>query len=180
MASMFKKPVTSEHYLSVISQPMALETVRGKLKDGLYFSYRDWLADLELMYENAIKYNGADSVMGGIALYLKKKWEKMADRLGCLNHQNYEERIRALYCEIAYLTGQVGTQTEILATPKYEVKDLMNILNKLSDTAEVEKVIKQGGDQRVLKKSKNGVLNLDQLSRKTLDELWFRFCPNRV
>jgi hypothetical protein len=177
---MFKKPVTTEQYLSVISQPMALETIRGKLKDGMYSSYRDWLADLELMYENAIKFNGEDSLAGGIALYLKRKWEKMVDRLACLNHQNYEERVRSLFREIAVATSQLGAGPEIVAPGKYEMKDLSVILNGLGDTAEIEKIIKQGGDQRILKKSKTGVLNLDHLSRKTLDELWLRYGRNKV
>jgi hypothetical protein len=175
MASMFKKPVTNEQYLAKITHPMALETIKTKLKDNMYTSYKDWLNDLELMYNNAIEFNGLDSVTGQIAVYLKRKWDKMIERVSWFNHQNYEAKIRELYVEIVNLTNQLAPGHEIPPTPKYEVKHLCRILSRISDTSEIEKIIKQNGDQRVLKKSKDGLINLDHLSRKSLDRLWLQY-----
>jgi hypothetical protein len=132
------------------------------------------MSDVCLIFDNAVQYNGADSVTAGMAVYLRRKAEKMIRRLTYFNHQNFEERIRAIYCEISSLTAQVSNQ-KVAATPRYDVRELEAILNALPDTADAEKIIKQNGDQRVLKKAKEGVVNLDYLSRKTLDALWAEF-----
>jgi regulator of replication initiation timing len=153
---------------------MDLETIKKKLKEGNYSSHREWMSDLCLIFDNAVQYNGPDSVTAGMAVYLRRKADKMIGRLNYFNHQNFEERIRSIYCEIGSLTTQVSNQ-KVNATPRYEVRELEAVLNSLPETTDVEKIIKQNGDQRVLKKAKEGVVNLDYLSRKTLDALWTEF-----
>jgi hypothetical protein len=174
LSSMFRKPVTDESYLQFIRNPVDLETIRKKLKDGAYFSEREWLADIDLMFDNCTRYNGAGSAPDGIARYLRKKTQKMYETLKYFNHQNFEERVRSIYRTISSLTSELAG-VKIDLTPQYDVADLAEILNQFSDTAEVEHIIKDMGDQRVLKKSKEGAVNLDHLSRKTLDTLWLKF-----
>jgi 3-hydroxyisobutyrate dehydrogenase-like beta-hydroxyacid dehydrogenase len=100
----------------------------------------------------------------------------MIRRLSYFNHQNFEERVRSIYCAISSLTAQVSNQ-KVPATPRYDVRELEAVLSGLQDTTDVEKIIKQNGDHRVLKKAKEGLINLDYLSRKTLDALWTEFGP---
>ena len=176
LSGMFRKPVVDEVYLSKISNPMDLDTIRKKLKDNAYTSHREWMSDVNLIFDNAIEYNSAESIPGEIAIYLKKKATKMFKQFDLYNAQNYEERIRESYREIAKVTEQITNQ-QIRNVPKYELSDLSRILNQLQDTTEVEKIIKNGGDQRILKKSKDGLINLSHLSRKSLDELWMRYGP---
>jgi hypothetical protein len=153
---------------------MDLETVRKKLKDGNYTSYKEWINDIDLIFDNAVEFNGKGSVPAGMAEYLRKKSAKLSQKLAYLNHQNFEERVRSIHRRITSLTTQLTTAA-IPTTPHYEVKELTSILNRVGDTAEIERIIKQSGDQRVLKKAKEGLVNLDHLSRKTLDNLWLEF-----
>ncbi|OHS97340.1 Bromodomain containing protein [Tritrichomonas foetus] len=176
MSLYFRKPMTDEHYLSIIKHPMDFDTIRKKLKDGQYSSHTEWKNDVDLIYSNAIEYNSRDSVAGGITVYLKNKTDKMCQKFNYFNHQNYEEAIRAANRELDEVISKIAKQ-EIESTPEYDVKTLSEVLNKIGDSAEAEQIIKKNGDHRVLKKSKDGVLNLDNLSRKTLDALWIRFGP---
>jgi hypothetical protein len=176
ISAIFRKPVQDDLYLQRILRPMDLETIRKKLKDGNYSSHNEWAADLSLMFDNAVEFNGEGSVTAGMAEYLRKKTAKMLERIDYFNHQNFEERVRSIYREIASLTAQL-TGTTVTTTPRYEVKELEPMLSALSDTHEVARIVKQNGDQRVLKKAKEGLVNLDHLSRKTLDSLWHEFAP---
>ncbi|KAH0788188.1 Bromodomain containing protein [Histomonas meleagridis] len=176
LSGMFRKPVVDENYLSKIKNPMDLDTIRKKIKDNVYTSHKEWMADVNLIFDNAVEYNTAETIPGEIAIYLKKKASKMFKQFDLFNLQNYEERIRELYREIARVTEQITNQ-QIRNVPKYDLSELSKILNQLQDTTEVEKIIKNGGDQRVLKKNKEGLVNLDSLSRKSLDELWLKYGP---
>jgi type IV secretory pathway VirB4 component len=174
ISAIFRKPVTDDVYLQTIRHPMDLETIRKKLKDGNYTSQKEWISDLNLIFDNAVEFNGVGSAPADMAEYLRRKAEKMIQRISYFNHQNFEERIRSIYREIGLVTSQL-TNTTMPVTPRYEVKDLEPILSALKDTSEVERIIKQNGDQRVLKKAKEGLVNLNHLSRKTLDSLWNEF-----
>ena len=174
MSVLFRKPVTDESFLAEIQNPMDLETIKKKLKDGSYTHYKEWEADIELIFDNSIRFNGQETVIGGLALYMQQKARKMISKLKWFNHQNFEEYIRSVYREIARLTTEL-TNEQIETTPRYEIKELSDVLNALSDTTEVEQILKKGGEQRILKKAKDGVIDLDGLSRKTLDTLWKRF-----
>ena len=174
MSGIFRKPVTDERYLAEIPNPMDLETIKKKLKDGSYSHYKEWMADVELIFDNSIRFNGQETVIGGVAMFMQQKARKMMSRLNWFNHQNFEERIRSIYCEVTKLTNEL-TNEQIETTPRYEIKELNDALNALPETGEVEQILKKGGEQRILKKAKDGVVDLDHLSRKTLDTLWLKF-----
>ena len=153
---------------------MDFDTIRKKLKDGQYLSHNEWKKDVYLIYSNAIDYNTRESVAGGMAIYLQKKTDKMCQKFNYFNHQNYEEAIRSLNRELDSIVSQI-TQQNIDITPSYEIEQLSKTLNNYSDTSEIEQLIKKSGDHRILKKCKDGVINLDSLSRKTLDLIWNKF-----
>lgn len=174
MSLYFRKPTTDESYLQIIKNPMDFDTIRKKLKDGQYLSHNEWKKDVYLIYSNAIDYNTRESVAGGMAIYLQKKTDKMCQKFNYFNHQNYEEAIRSLNRELDSIVSQI-TQQNIDITPSYEIEQLSKTLNNYSDTSEIEQLIKKSGDHRILKKCKDGVINLDSLSRKTLDLIWNKF-----
>ncbi|XP_046390335.1 transcription initiation factor TFIID subunit 1 [Ischnura elegans] len=61
----FLKPVNKKFvrdYYSVIKEPMDLETVAKKVKAHKYHNRHEFLADIELILQNCIIYNGKDSV----------------------------------------------------------------------------------------------------------------------
>lgn len=49
-------------YLTVITQPMDLSTVRSKLLGSCYTIVEDCLNDIELIWENCKLYNAKESV----------------------------------------------------------------------------------------------------------------------
>lgn len=62
-AAAFAKPVDPvamnlPRYFEVIKQPMDLSTIEQKLKDNLYPSVNDYVADFSLMVQNSITFNG--------------------------------------------------------------------------------------------------------------------------
>ena len=174
MSLYFRKPTTDDSYLQIIKNPMDFDTIRKKLKDGQYLSHNDWKKDVYLIYSNAIEYNTKESVAGGMAIYLQKKTDKMCMKFNYFNHQNYEEAIRSLNRELDSIVSQI-TQQNINSTPNYEIEQLCQVLNGYSDTSEIEQLIKESSDNRILKKCKDCVISLDNLSRKTLDSIWTKF-----
>lgn len=180
MSAIFRKPIpnTDEFrsiYYAKIKHPMDFETVKKKLKENTYQSHQEWQEDVFLIYSNAIEFNTAESVEGGIALFLKAKTEKLIKQIYLFNHQNYEEQIRILYRRMVRITNLL-CGTDINCCPKYKLSELEATLNQLEETTDVEQIIRQNGESRVIKKSKDGVINLEYLSHKTLDALWLKYC----
>ena len=46
-----------DDYFDVIKKPMDLGTIRNKLHRGCYLSYDHFISDVNLIFDNAIKYN---------------------------------------------------------------------------------------------------------------------------
>ena len=73
---MFLYPVDPDrdqcpNYLEVITHPMDLSTVASKLDSGEYSSVSQFKGDVELIWSNAIQYNGKKSFIGLIASQLR-------------------------------------------------------------------------------------------------------------
>ncbi|KAF8640825.1 hypothetical protein AX17_000474 [Amanita inopinata Kibby_2008] len=68
-------------YFDVIPRKDArdLRTIRQKLDNEKYDTMEDFEADIELMIQNAIKFNGADSEVGSIATSLKERFNELME-----------------------------------------------------------------------------------------------------
>lgn len=62
-------------YFEIIKKPMDLGTVSKKLDSGAYHSIRDFQADVNLTFDNAMGYNEKGSVVYDMAKELKTKFE---------------------------------------------------------------------------------------------------------
>jgi hypothetical protein len=76
MASPFRSPVdplrdSAPNYFQVITSPMDLGTMKRKLTDGTYKSAREFVDDFRLVCNNAIKFNGENSMLAFIAMDLR-------------------------------------------------------------------------------------------------------------
>ena len=81
---MFREPVDPialgiPTYFDVIPKKNArdLRTIRQKLDADKYDTVEAWEADMDLMIENALVFNGADSEVGLIAAQVRDKYKDM-------------------------------------------------------------------------------------------------------
>lgn len=76
----FREPVPLDYvpnYTKVIAHPMDLGTVSKKLKNGEYKSSAAWKADIMLIWDNCMKFNGSDDPLYKISEFMKEKSMKM-------------------------------------------------------------------------------------------------------
>ena len=70
-------------YFEVIPKKNArdLRTIRQKLEAEKYDSVEAFEADMDLMVDNAVTFNGADSEVGQVAFVLRDKYREMLSSL---------------------------------------------------------------------------------------------------
>lgn len=68
-------------YLNVVKKPMDLGTIRGKIERNEYDDVASFIADVELVWSNAILFNGKTSFMFCIVRYLQTKFREQTEFL---------------------------------------------------------------------------------------------------
>jgi len=68
-------------YLTIITEPMDLGTVGSKLKNGKYKDYKEFMLDVELVWNNCFRYNGESSDVGHMCKEVKKHYETLISKL---------------------------------------------------------------------------------------------------
>lgn len=170
----FREPVASQEYKNLIKNPMDLGTIKKKIKSNQYSGFDSWKHDMDLIYSNAVEFNGEHSEMAGIALYLKKKTDKMVKYLELYNKQNFEEYARAYYRELReliskrYSIDNEGTGPNF---PVYTFREMDQKISKLEDASTIEEIISLANDNEKSKSVKREI-NLDNLKRPVLDKIW--------
>ena len=170
----FREPVASQEYKNLIKNPMDLGTIKKKIKSNQYTGFDGWKHDMDLIYSNAVEFNGEDSEIAGIALYLKKKTDKMIKYLDLYNKQNFEEYTRAYYRELRDLISKrysIDSENTGPAFPVYTFRDMDQKFTKLDDMSTIEEIINLSTDSEKSKSVKREV-NLDNLKRPVLDKIW--------
>ena len=86
----FHEPVNYEalhipDYPQIIKKPMDLGTVKQKISTCVYFNCKEFMADVELVFNNCITYNGETSDFGVLAKNLKEEFKKQCQLL-CLDY----------------------------------------------------------------------------------------------
>ncbi|KAI0068033.1 hypothetical protein BV25DRAFT_1904522 [Artomyces pyxidatus] len=94
----FREPVDPvllgiPQYFEIIPRKDArdLRTIRQKLDTDKYDSVEAWEADMELMINNAIHFNGADSEVGQIAVSVRNRYRDMLAQQGAKKRKDSEK-----------------------------------------------------------------------------------------
>jgi hypothetical protein len=106
LAMLFLKPFRPPaallaNYQSIVRTPMDLTTVRNRIAHASYANYRQWARDMTLIWDNAVAYNGEHSVVGGVAIYLRKRFEQQLRSLELSNIRNFESELIRLTRQLA-------------------------------------------------------------------------------
>ena len=70
-----------DDYLTIITTPMDLATVRKKVKTGQYGDVREALADVQLIWENCRKYNLSDSLIAKQADIMEHHAKRLCQKI---------------------------------------------------------------------------------------------------
>jgi hypothetical protein len=84
-------------YQQRIKHPMDLRAIEGKLAAGVYAKWDEWAADVELIFDNCLAYNGLGSDVGAIGEFLRKRFHKMVMPLKVKNYDGWIDHCLTLY-----------------------------------------------------------------------------------
>lgn len=81
-AWIFHEPVEPEKlgipdYFKVITHPMDFSTIKNRLNSNKYEHPEQFLADLQLVFDNCLKFNGEDSNVGRMCKQVKEEYRKL-------------------------------------------------------------------------------------------------------
>ena len=81
-AWLFAEPVDPEKfgikdYFAIITRPMDFGTIKTKLKEHQYVNIQEFIDDIQLTFNNCLKYNGEASNVGGICRSVMEEYNKL-------------------------------------------------------------------------------------------------------
>ena len=88
-------------YFDIVKKPMDLGTIQKNLDSGTYRVFKDFEADVNLTFDNAMTYNDNESVVHGIAKELKEKFDAdMAKLMAQLEEEDLQRRQNERACTL--------------------------------------------------------------------------------
>jgi hypothetical protein len=105
IASIFADPVDPEldqcpDYFDVIERPMDLGTVLSKIERNRYETFRDFCADVDLVWQNATDYNGEESLIAMLAAQLSAWFHEMVENMSDSEPSDWFKRLMKLGASI--------------------------------------------------------------------------------
>ncbi|OHT04811.1 Bromodomain containing protein [Tritrichomonas foetus] len=117
LSQLFRKPYkpvdSTDDYFEIVKNPMDLSTIKSKLTKNEYSSLQKWENDMNLIFENAILYNGENHLLGCISLFYKKKLKKFLSNLENNNPRNFEKTTKNLYNVVLSLVREIPDEAGI-------------------------------------------------------------------
>jgi hypothetical protein len=83
-------------YFEIIQNPMDLSTVKKKLSEHRYESVQAFVSDLHLIWDNALVFNGPESMFAFMATDLKKWTEKQWRIKPVSQEDEWQKRLETL------------------------------------------------------------------------------------
>ena len=81
-------------YLDFVKEPMSLNEVKKRLKEGHYNSIESFQRDVNLIWENAKIYNGDDTLLYYMAMEAKLWFEKRIKKIHVPNEVEWTEKFQ--------------------------------------------------------------------------------------
>jgi hypothetical protein len=101
--ALFREPVDPARvpeYYKVIKYPRDLGTIRTRLNQNQYATVSFWERDVELVWSNAERFNGANTLIGGLAKAMEAKYKKLKQNLKLTSPMDWIARISAVYDQL--------------------------------------------------------------------------------
>lgn len=128
-SELVKKPITTpfrmpvdpvhdgaENYFSIVKNPMDLNTMKTKLNENKYKTVKDFVDDIHLICQNAITFNGENSMYAYIALDLEKwideQYEKKAKSYDEEWHNKLVESVENLLQHVKTVPSKKNVQNK--------------------------------------------------------------------
>lgn len=126
IATLFAQPVDPKldnclDYFDVIQNPMDLGTIKRKLQTNVYNRYSEFHSDVELIWKNAFKFNGPDSLISLIAEQLRSWFEAMTKNMSDDENFDWIDVAQSLQEDIDKYFGKV-TEAERNASNSHSNK----------------------------------------------------------
>ena len=68
-------------YFEIIKTPMDFGTVKHRLNINYYHRLQEFIDDMQLVFENCIKFNGEDSQVGKMCKNVREEFKKLYEQL---------------------------------------------------------------------------------------------------
>jgi hypothetical protein len=97
----FRKPMNPaddsiREYFKVIQKPMDLSTILSNLEHQFYTKKEEWVDDVNLIWENALKFNLPDEMVGAAAIRMKAKFAKQLSMMNLSDEEKWVQKLRRL------------------------------------------------------------------------------------
>lgn len=178
-------------YHKIVTNPMDLTTVETKLNNSVYSSASQWYKDMCLIYENAMKYHGENSIWRIIAEQLLYDFKKASSGLQIETMEEWTSQLAKQTKKFGDVISsspiKVGSNVLVSGCikraeglgrfPQASIPDLISKLNSLLSKDEVRsaffQIVKQTQKEQpfVTDEEGNSVVDVEKLKDHTLNAI---------
>jgi hypothetical protein len=90
----------AKNYLEIVKKPMDLGTVKKKLSDGQYGEVKEFVNDLFLICDDAILFNGENSIFGFVAQDIRKWVEDQWNDKPASLDEEWQKRLETIVAKL--------------------------------------------------------------------------------
>ena len=195
IAGLFVEPVDPvlddcPDYFDVILHPMDLTTCKDNLEQDKYQTVHQWKADVDLIWDNAILFNGSDSIIGILAIELQDVFNEYTkfftdspadDWIAELNQicEDFGQAVKALTIANPYTTrkspsiltlASATSDAEDFQMSREEIAQLGEEISSLTDKTSIRRMFEclKSMEPHIVGDAKGLTINICELPPATL------------
>ena len=180
----FTQPISQDDdfaadYFALIKHPMDLKTLKRNIMENKYNSITEWAKDFNLIFDNAIAFNGEGNLISGAAHYLQKKFSKKYKEFLLQNSQLFESQIIELRNKLANLLNNPPVNSGMRSTSQFSdipvepftKERIILLMNRLNNVTNEKTLAKIRETLEIDKSEDPKTINLSRLGRGKLTAL---------